>query len=103
MPSRSKISGYRFEREMVLWFQERGYEAERAYGSNGKALGEAKEVDLRVVSDEGSSRIQAKYRTKIAKYLEIPEGCDCVVFRRARGRKLVLKYAEDEWPELQDP
>ena len=42
----SKVKGNNYERELVKEAQAKGLEAERAYASNGKALGECEEVDL---------------------------------------------------------
>jgi len=82
----SKVKGNNFERELVNQAQDSGLVAERAYASNGRALGEAEAVDLVV----GAKRVQAKRRKKIASFLEIPDGCDAVVFREDRGETKVL-------------
>ena len=58
-----KRKGSNFERELVNEAKERGLNAERAYASNGRALGEAEEVDLMV----NGCRIQAKRRKALAK------------------------------------
>jgi Holliday junction resolvase len=81
-----KRKGSAFERELVNEAKARGFEAERAYGSNGRALGESEEVDLVVQG----CRIQAKRRATLASYLQIPEGADAVVFRQDRGPTLAL-------------
>ena len=91
MPSSSKRKGSNFERELVNCARERGLDAERAYASNGKALGHAEEVDLTVQG----CRIQAKRRKKLADFLQIPEGADAVIFRQDRGKTLVLIDFED--------
>jgi hypothetical protein len=78
--------GFGFEREIVNDARKRGMNAERAWGSNGKALGCAEEVDCLI---EGCL-IQAKRRRALPAYLQIPEGCDAVVFRQDRGETLAL-------------
>lgn len=82
----SKRKGNAFEREIVNEAKARGMNAERAYASNGRALGQSEDVDCVV---EGC-RIQAKRRKVIPAYLQIPEGCDAVVFRQDRGPSLAL-------------
>ena len=86
MPSKSKTKGHRFERELVRQAQAIGLDAERARGSDGRALGEASEVDL-IVS---GVRIQAKRRKKLAAYLIDTGKADCCVFRQDRGDSFVL-------------
>jgi Holliday junction resolvase len=87
MGSKNKLRGTVLEREIANSFREKGFLAERAYASNGKALGQAETVDVLV---GGKVRIQAKRRKKLADYLQIPAGCDAVVFRQDRKKPLVL-------------
>ena len=97
MPSPSKRKGTTYERELVNEARARGLEADRAWGSNGEALGEASTVDV-VVS---GMRMQAKRRASVANYLGIPDGCDAVVFRQDRGPTLVLMRWEDLLDKLE--
>lgn len=106
MPSKSKAKGNGYEREFVNWLADRGYSAERAWGSDGRSRGWAESVDVRVSFSDGEfndwandTRLQLKRRRKIAKYLEIPEGCNAVVFREDHGESLVLVRAADLWPD----
>ena len=87
----SKNKGHGFERELVQKAKAFGLEAERAYASNGRALGETEAVDAIV----GGARIQAKRRKSIASFLQIPAGADAVVFREDRGTALVLLPYDD--------
>jgi len=82
----NKVRGTTFERELVNEAKRYGFKSERAYGSNGKALGEAETVDLKI----NNVRVQAKRRKAIASFLQIPEGCEAVVFREDRGNSMVL-------------
>jgi hypothetical protein len=82
----SKAKGNNFERELVKQAVESGLTAERAYASNGRALGEAETVDVLIAQ----KRIQAKRRKKLADFLQLPEGCDAVVIRQDRGDSMVL-------------
>ena len=87
----SRRKGFNFERELVNEATKKGLIAERAYGSNGRALGEAEQVDIVVQG----MRIQAKRRKSLAAYLKIPAGADAVVFREDRGDTFVLMRWED--------
>ena len=77
----SKDKGNRFEREIVALAIDKGIGAQRAYASNGLALGHAPEVDCVV----GGFRVQAKIRARLADFLQIPAGCDAVCFRQTKG------------------
>ena len=88
-PSKTKGTGY--ERELVNQAIARGLIAERAYASNGRALGESEEVDLLV----SGCRVQAKRRKTLAAYLCPTEGVDAVAFRQDRGETLVLVRWDD--------
>lgn len=71
--------------------KERGITAERAYASNGRALGCSEEVDLLV----NGCRVQAKRRKKIAKDFRVPDGADVVAFREDKGETFVLMRWND--------
>ena len=70
MPSRSKQKGNRFEREVVNIAKEYGLDSERAYGSDGRALGENKEVDVVIRSSSNKWRVQCKVRKNIASWVK---------------------------------
>ena len=91
MPSSSKAKGNRFERELVADCAERGLTAERAWGSDGRAIGEKEGVDIRV---EGI-RVQAKRKKQLPKWLQVPEGADVVVFREDRGSSWAMLPWDD--------
>lgn len=86
MGNPNRRRGFGFERELVTMAREMGMDAERAYGSNGKALGQAEEVDCMIQG----CRVQAKRRKTLPAYLQIPKGCDAVVFRQDRGPCMAL-------------
>jgi len=90
MPHPSKLKGSNFERELVNQAKDFGLDAERAYASNGKALGCCEQVDLKI----GDVRVQAKRRKKLADYLQIPDGADVVACRQDRGDTLILMRYE---------
>ena len=86
MTHSSKRKGSNFERELVNTARLAGLPAERAYASNGKALGHAETVDL-VVS---GARVQAKRRKRIADFLQPHIDYDVVAVRQDRGEALAI-------------
>ena len=95
MSSPSKIKGNTFEREVVNQAKEFNLKAIRAYGSNGKALGEAEDVDVKIENLNG----QCKRRKSIAKWLKPPDCCDIALVREDRGEAyVIMEY--DEWLDL---
>ena len=99
MPHSSKRKANRHEREVVKTAEAKGLEAERAYASNGRSLGEVEACDVLVRGRDGdvvdALRIQAKRRASIASYLEPPEGTDAVVVREDRAENLVVLPFKD--------
>ena len=90
MPNPNKQKGNGYEREIVKEAEAHGFGAERAYASNGRALGEAEEVDVLIKTQRRNFRVQAKRRKKIASFLKIPEGADVVFVREDRGESQVI-------------
>ena len=90
----SKRKGNTYERELVDDAEAVGLEAERAYASDGRSLGEGKECDLLVRGrDEmilDALRIQAKRRKTVANYLEPPDDADITVIRENYGDSLAV-------------
>jgi Holliday junction resolvase len=89
----SKRKANRHEREIVRAAEAKGLDAERAYASNGRSLGEVEECDVLIQRhDEAVDelRIQAKRRKRIAQYLQPPDGTDAVVVREDRGENLAV-------------
>lgn len=86
MTSKSKAKGTFFERELVKEAEARGIQAVRAWGSDGRSMGEARDVDLLV----GGRRVQAKRVANLAKKYAVPESCDVTVFREDRGQTWVM-------------
>lgn len=90
--SKSQVrKGKRYEREVVSEAEEAGLQAERAYASNGRALGESDAVDVTVEAPGGQRwRAQCKRRKSVASYLSPPEGADVTVIREDRADSLVV-------------
>ena len=94
--NRSKQKGNRFERECVKMAENHGFSSQRAYGSNGRALGESETVDVVIYANGEKIKAQCKVRNRLPKYIKIPEGCDIVLLKEDRGDLYVLqKY--DDW------
>ena len=90
MPNKEKAKGNRFEKECVSIAEEHGFSAKRAWGSDGRSLGESPEVDvlIRYLLSDSISRdmkVQCKVRKNIAKYLLPPEDCDITLIKQDRG------------------
>lgn len=91
MTGSSKRKGNAFERQLVKMAIARGLNAERAYGSDGRAMGEEKGVDVIVAG----YRVQAKIRKALPAWLQLPDGCDVVAIRQDRSDPQVLiPYAD---------
>ena len=88
---RNKQRGYELEAEIVEDAEAKGLDAERAWGSNGRALGEHATVDARVAG----CRIQAKRVKTLAKKYTLNEHQDAIVFRADRGKKYALIRFDD--------
>lgn len=84
--ARNRERSYEHESQLVRAAQAAGLEARRAWGSNGKAIGLAADVDI----DIEGHHVQAKRRKKLPAYLQIPDSCEAVAFRQDRGENLVL-------------
>jgi len=90
--SKSQVrKGKRYEREVVNQAEAAGLSAQRAYASNGRALGEAGTVDVTVEAPGGQTwRAQCKRRATVGSYLYPPEGADVTVIREDRAESLVV-------------
>lgn len=87
----SKQKGNRFERKVVKIAKEMGLEAERAWGSNGRALGLTEEVDVLI----GGLPFQCKTRHKIADYILPEPSVYGQIIKEDRGEIfVVLRYKD---------
>jgi|TARA_Y100000310_G_C20451176_1_gene700823 Holliday junction resolvase len=98
--NKSKQKGNRFERECVEKAKRQGLSAERAYASNGKALGESETVDVIILANGSKIRCQCKVRNRIAGYIKIPEGCEVTLIKEDRGEIFVVQRYEDWLSEV---
>jgi len=95
MAHSSKQKGNRFEREIVNLTKEAGLDAERAYGSNGKALGFTEDVDVVIRTSWTDLKAQMKIRATIADYIKPAVTVDLQVIRENRGEPLaVIRYKD---------
>lgn len=91
MGSPSKRKGFAYEREVVKKFQEASFEAQRAYASDGRSLGLAPNVDIKVLLQHNTSlNVQAKRRKAIADYIKPDPNVDAQVIREDRGESYVV-------------
>ena len=90
MANKEKAKGNRFEKECVKVAEDYGFSATRAWGSDGRSLGQDSEVDVVIeylLSPEISQemKVQCKVRKNIAQYLLPPESCDITLIKQDRG------------------
>lgn len=85
----NKRRGNRYERELVDEAEAVGLEAERAWGSDGRSLGEGKACDLLIRGRDDmildALRVQAKKRKNIGNYITPPDDADITVLRENYG------------------
>lgn len=88
MSAKNKVRGNHAEREFVRLAEAAGLQAQRAWGSNGQALGEHEEVDVIVESARGREKLQVKRRKQIADYLKPNANVDAqALYEDGRGSK----------------
>jgi Holliday junction resolvase len=95
MTSPGKAKGNTYERELVKQFQAAGFEAKRAWGSNGQSLGHHEEVDVLVNYGTKQLKVQAKRRKKLPTFLGLTEHVDVAVFRQDNDESFVLMRLDD--------
>ena len=96
-----KQKGYRHEVECVDGAQKYGLNAVRAFGSDGRALGEKSDVDVVIDHPELNNtdkfkklKLQAKSRASFPKYFNLGSS-DIKVFKANRQRSMAL--VDYEW------
>lgn len=99
MPNKSKAKGNRFEREIVEAVELHDIKAVRAWGSNGKALGEHEECDILI---EGKIRVQAKVRKALPKWIAPSEHVDVQIIKEDRGKMYVVQELNDWLLSIKD-
>ena len=95
MPSKSKAKGNRFERLGVDIAKSHGLKAQRAWGSDGRSMGEHQEVDIKIED----YKIQCKTRKRIAKWLKPSKEVDIQVVKEDGGEVFVIQPLE-KWLEI---
>jgi Holliday junction resolvase len=91
MPSKSKTKGNTYEREIVKILTDSSVESLRAWGSNGKAIGEAETTDIK--TEFGN--IQCKRRKVIPQWLKPPDDCLFTTVREDRGENYAIIRFKD--------
>ncbi len=96
MSAKNKIRGNVLEVEIVKMFESYGIAAKRAWGSNGKSIGEHEQVDVLVTPlDNSPLKIQAKRKKELPDWLGFTKHIDAVVVREDHGRKFIMFDLED--------
>ena len=95
MPSKSKAKGNRFERLCVKVATSFGLYAQRAWGSDGRSMGEHQEVDIKIEQ----YKVQCKTRKRIAEWLKPGKEVDIQVVKEDAGAVFVIQPLE-KWCEM---
>lgn len=92
-----KRKGNRFENLIVSIAEKCGFEAKRAWASDGRSLGMHSEVDVIIYPSDGAPpwKIQAKCRKSIADYLKPNENVDWQVVKEDRGKTYAVIELEE--------
>lgn len=85
MSNANKRKGVKFETDLAKRFREAGFDTQRAWGSDGRALGHTTQTDLVI---NGLS-IQAKkgYNQPTLKLFDMMKGADVVIWECSDRRK----------------
>jgi len=81
MPIKASRKGYGGEVEVVQILRDLGFVAERSWGSDGRAFGEASDIDVKATKGDLTILVQVKRRKKIADYLGF-RNADIVMVRQ---------------------
>jgi hypothetical protein len=86
MPAKNKNRGNRLERKIVNMAKGLGLSAQRAWGSDGRALGMIAEVDCVI---DGLT-FQCKKRKTWPEWMTVPDGVDYQVIERNYGEPMIV-------------
>lgn len=86
MTTKNKRRGNILEHEVVAAAEDVGLNAKRAWGSDGRALGEHPEVDVMI----GTWKVQCKRRKRLPQWLIPSEHVNIQVVRQDRDRPYVV-------------
>ena len=90
MTAKNKRRGNILEHEVVAAAKEAGLDAVRAWGSDGRALGEHAEVDVMI----GTWKVQCKRRKRLPQWLTPSEHVDIQIVRQDRDIPYVVMPLE---------
>ena len=79
--NKNKKRGYVLEKEVVDLADELGFDAKRAWGSNGNALGKERDVDVSLSSGGSTLDFQVKRKKKLPLIWKLPKHLNGVIFR----------------------
>ena len=94
MAGKAKAKGYGYERELVYALSGFGCTSvQRAFGSDGRAMGEKADIDIKAELGDIKFKIQAKRRRALPKYLR-PGNANVVAMREDRGNTSLIMDIE---------
>tara|TARA_B110000285_G_scaffold232324_1_gene303129 strand:- start:1112 stop:1447 length:336 start_codon:yes stop_codon:yes gene_type:complete len=98
MTSRAGRKGYSGENEVVKFFRHLKVKVQRAFGSDGRAMGEASDIDVRATVDDLILLIQVKRYKKFSIYKFFKNAN--VVALRGDNQKWLYVVTEDLMGEI---
>mgnify|MGYP003154962179 FL=1 len=98
MPNKSGRKGYSGENEVVHYLRDLGVKVQRAFGSDGRALGESPDIDIKASIDELLMLIQVKRYKRFSIYKFFKNAN--VVALRGDHKKWLFVFSEDLMTEL---
>lgn len=91
MANKNKVRSYVHESEVVKMLKKAGYEdAVRAWGSNGNAFGEHREVDVKATIKGMKFKLQLKRKKVIPQWVGLSGEVDAAVVREDRGDNYIF-------------
>ena len=85
--------GYRGEVEVKELLSDLGFDAERSWGSDGRAFGLASDIDIKATRGDLLLHVQVKRRKKIASYSAF-KNANLVAVREDRGNWVFIMSEE---------
>lgn len=89
MSAKNKIRGNSFEREVVQKLMGQSIQAKRAWGSDGRSMGEHEEVDIVIDTNDTKYLVQCKRRKKISEVVKPNKNVHFQIFKEDRGEIFV--------------
>ncbi len=104
MAAKNKARGNAAEYYIKDQLEQDGFKVDRGWGSDGRAMGEHEEVDLRIHHIPSNQKVQVKRRKQVASYIIPSEHVDVQMLYvdRAKGvqRQVLAVVTLDRYMEL---